>query len=420
MGHLTSPRFGRLRPFGAALGTALLLVLLIHVLGVQTFAESLKPERIEQEGLSRGLDHLLEVSRTGERIRLDPSLVRPVLTFVASKKASETLYHVGERDGATSAYNEFDIARGLGSVLQYAYNPDIPANVFRPSSIRLSRWLQVDGGREPIPRLWERLSGLDSPVVVTGVEYEENTPEPATGACYGYTMDRGLILFRDQGRNAFVSVSRQRDASDTGEKGACLGDDRSWDYVYTGEEGLTRSGLGWADTRIYSAASIAVYYELDQDPPTVRCGVFKWIRAGWAGLNLVEKKHIHAGMERFAQGFQTAIHHPRLPEPDRLARMFEWVRSMPEGAIKAKVNDYLRGLRSRYEGEKVLSKGSFEKLLKAGDYASRMTREQMESLLSLEYLKWILGMNTVLGEAFRVAPGTRGERLSSTSRVPPG
>ena len=383
-------------------------------------AEDLQSQRIEQEGLTRGLDHLLDLAEGSGDKALDPSVVRPVLAFIASEKSLDTLYHIGQRNGAASAYSEFDLRKELSAVLQYAYNPDIPTNVFRPSSIRLTRWLEVEGVEKPLPRLWKHLPDPETPVMVTGVEHEESTPEQATGACYGYTLDRAIVLFEDEGRNVLVSVSIQRDESEKGKKGACLGEDGNWDYVYTGEEGLTHSGLGWADTYIYEAASIAVYYELDRGEPLVRCGVFKWLRAGWAGLNLVKKKHIYEGMQRFARGFQETIQHPRLPEPDRLARMFGWIRAMPEKALQAKVNDYLRGLQARYAKEKVLSKGCFEELLQAGDYASGMTRAQMESLLSLEYMKWILGMNTVLGEEFRLAPHAAGKRVSSLSSLPPG
>ncbi len=396
------------------------LLFLAGPLAAGAAAETLKPERIDRKGVSRGIDHLLEIAGSSGNDRLDPSLVRPILDFIGAEKGSDRLYHIGERNGAASAYHEFDIRKNLASVLQYAYNPYIPANVFRPSSIRMTRWLEVNGEKQSLPCLWTRLPDPEPPVVVTGVEYEENTPEQATGACYGYTMDRALILFRDRGRNVFISISKQPDPSDKGKKGACLGGDRNWDYLYTGEEGLTRSGLGWADTRIYESASIAVYYELDRSTPLVRCGVFKWLRAGWAGLNLVKKKHIHEGMERFARGFRETIHHPLLPEPQRLAAVFGWIRAMPEEAMRAGVNDYLSGLRSRYGDEEVLSKDEFEAMIETGDYAGRMTHLQMESLLSLEFMKWVLGKNTVLGELFRRVPDAEAERVSGMRCPPPG
>ncbi len=397
-----------------------LLLLLAVPFGGPATAEPLQPERIDREGLDRAVDHLLAAAGPSGGTRLDPSVLGPLIDFVAAEKESGKLYHFGKRDEAASAYNEFDIRRSLCAVLRYAYNPDIPTHVFRPSSIRMTQWLEVNGEEQPLPRLWTHLSALEVPVVVTGVEGEENTPEQATGACYGYVLDRALVLLEDGGRKVLISVSRQRDESENGKKGACLGGDRNWDYLYTGEEGLTRTGLGWADTHIYEAASIAVYCEVDPASPLVRCGVFKWIRAGWAGLNMVKTKHIHEGMKRFARGFQETIHHPRLPDPDRLAGMFAWIKSLPDAALRARVNEYLKGLQVRYAEEKVLSKKSFEELMEAGDYASRMTRAQMESVLSLEYMKWVLGKSTVLGEAFRAVPDAAKRRISSMPCPPPG
>jgi hypothetical protein len=318
-----------------------------------------------------------------------------------------------------SAYYEFDLPRDLQTVLRYAYHPDIPNNVFRPTSIRLTQWLEVDEKENrSLPTLWAHLPSLESPVVVTGVEREESTPELATGACYGYTLDRALVLFRLGEQNVFISVSKQRGKSDKGKKGASLGGDKNWDYVYTGEDGLTRAGLGWADTHIYESASIAVFYESDPALPRVRCGVFKWIQAGWAGFNMVEPRHIRRGLERYAQGFRETLEHPRLPDPDRLVRLFDWVRALPQKALSAKVNDYLQGLGTRYAEEKVLSKPCFEELIEQGDYAGRMNRVQMESLVALESMKWALGRHTVLGEAFRLAPDPRVRRVSQKSSLP--
>lgn len=373
-------------------------------------AESL--EKVTCEGFSAGIDHLLSLSSKRESTSFDLSAIRPVIDFVASEKPPGTLYHAGDRDGIPSAYHEFHVGRDLDAILRYAYNPGIPANVFRPSSVRLTQWLEVGGEKKPVPGMWTFLRESATPAVVTGVEYEENTPELATGACYGYTMDRALVLLRDGDRDVFISISKQRGPSEKGKKGACLGEDKNWDYLYTDEEGLTRRGLGWADTYIYEAYSIAVFCEQDRGASRVRCGVFKWIRAGWAGMNLVKHRHIHEGLIRFSEGFRETIEDARLPEPDRLARMFAWIESLPEKALRGKVNDYFRGIRARYPGEKVLSKGCFEAYMETGDYAGRMTRVQMESLVALEYMKWLLGRNTVLGEEFRFGPMPDSRRIS--------
>ncbi len=381
---------------------------------VPGYGEAASREEISREGFPEGIEYLLSLSSRGGDGAFDPSLVEPVIAFVAEEKQDRVSFHAGELDGMPSAYHEFPVQRDMVTLLRYAYSPDIPANVFRPSSVRLTRWLEVDGGEHPLPRMWTRLPDPGKPVVVTGVEYEESTPEPATGACYGYTMDRALVLFRSAHGNVFISISKQRGESDKGRKGVCLGEDGNWDYVYTGEEGLTRQGLGWADTHIYDAFSIAVFHESSGPGSGVRCGIFKWIRAGWAGMNLVKNHHIQEGLARFADGFRATMDHARLPDADRLARMFAWIQSLPSETIRVKVNEYFRGLCLQYPDEKVFTQSWFEDLLETGDYAARMTRAQMESLVALEYMKWVLGRNTVLGERFGLAPSPDARLISRT------
>jgi hypothetical protein len=54
---------------------------------------------------------------------------------------------------------------------------------------------------------------------------------------------------------------------------------------------------------MYDSASITVYYETDAPTPQVHCGVFKWIRAGWANMNFVRPHHIRNGVQRFSKTF---------------------------------------------------------------------------------------------------------------------
>lgn len=368
-----------------------------------------------RQDVREGLDHILGLAN-GEG-EITPEILGPVLEFVESEKSAERLYHFGERGGAHSAYNEFDVDRDLKTILQYAYNPKIPTNVFRPSTVRMTDWVEIEGGRRDFPRLWERLPFPEKPIIIKGLEYEESTPERATGACYGYTLERALALFNFKGRNVFVSISRQKGTSQVGKKGACLGGDENWDYVYTGEDGITRQGLGWADTHIYNASSISLFYEIDKDKPLVRCGIFKWIEAGWAGLNMVKSKHIQKGIRRFADGFTATLRHPRLPEPDRLEGLFDWVDRMPQESMIEKVNDYLRGVQIRYAGDEVFSKKTFEELVENGDYASRMTRKQMESALALECMKWVLGRDTVIVDELHSAPDPHAKRISKEDHI---
>ena len=47
--------------------------------------------------------------------------------------------------------------------------------------------------------------------------------------------------------------------------------------------------------------SILVYFQADPGKPTVTCGTVSWVKAGWAGINMVQSKHIHRGLVRVAE-----------------------------------------------------------------------------------------------------------------------
>ncbi len=102
---------------------------------------------------------------------------------------------------------------------------------------------------------------------------------------------------KHKGRPALISVSNQKGISDVGRKGLILGNDEDWNYIYSGEAGTTLPGTGWADTYMYGSASITIYYELGTNPKQVKCAVFKWLDAGWLGINFVKPAHIRKGQE---------------------------------------------------------------------------------------------------------------------------
>ena len=65
-----------------------------------------------------------------------------------------------------------------------------------------------------------------------------------------------------------------------------------------------------------------------------------------------------------------------------------------------------------FKPQQTILQARFAELIEQGDYAGRMNRVQMESLVALESMKWALGRHTVLGEAFRLAPDPRVRRVS--------
>jgi hypothetical protein len=118
----------------------------------------------------------------------------------------------------------------------------------------------------------------------------------------------------------------------------------------------------------------------------VRCGIFKWLRAGWANLNLVKKKHIHKGLERCSKDFKTILEHPSLPEASKLVRVFTNFNKLSIYELREKVKPHLKVLESLLDNDRPRYK-NFAELIRSGKYLNQMTRQEMQAILVLEYLK---------------------------------
>lgn len=336
------------------------------------------------------LAYLLKFIGADNSLNFEVDRVVNLLHFVAQPKSDAVLYHSGGVFGIPSAYYELGIDRSLADILRYAYNSNIPYCTIAPSTVRICRLKETDQGRPSWPLLWKFLSDLDKPLIVKGVEQVVNTPDQVSGAYYSYDQDRTLILFKYHGRNVFISVSKQRSKSEVGKKGLVLGADDDWDYVYTGEEGLARSGLGWVRSYLYDSFGVAVYYEMDSRKPMVKLGIFRWVRAGWANMNMVNRRHIHGGIRRFAHTFKRLIQHPRLPKDDELTRFFSQIESMSIEELRQNIMGYLENLKKRYKDTNKLSKKWRKFIFEDYEYLNRLKKEEMKSILFIEHLKDML------------------------------
>ncbi|PIE69460.1 MAG: hypothetical protein CSA21_02180 [Deltaproteobacteria bacterium] len=288
-----------------------------------------------------------------------------------------------------AAYYPFSVAISLDRFLRYAYNPDLPSYLVAPNSLRYGRWVKVDGEDKPLPRLWEYLGHLKKPVLVHGVEHEEITPDVFSGGYYSYESDRALILTGCKGRPVFISVARQQKQSDVGKKGAVVGRDADWQYLYSGIEGLTKGGLGWVSSYMYEAMSVTVFCEAATPHGLVlKAGIFKWIRAGWAGINMVRTHHIEEGCKRFATAMKEILETPDLPTATRMAEHLDWCEALSVNALQTLVKPYLDHIRE--VDDPVVKKSPFKKMLASGEYLATMPKEDMIKILVQGYLKDIL------------------------------
>jgi hypothetical protein len=345
-----------------------------------------------------GLAYLLRLVGPGEVPDLQPALAENVLEFVAAAKDPAARFQPPPINEATPAYFEFDIAAGLDLILQYAYSPSIPSPAVMPSSVRLSHWMGPDLQKQPHPDLSRLKATAPLPLMVRGTEHLEITPDLFSGAYYSYDEDKTFVLMRYGGQEVMISLSRQRSPSEVGHKGQVLGEDDDWNYFYSGLKGLSMPGLGWVKSHMFDAFAVMVY--IQQESPNsgirTRCGIFKWLRAGWADMNLVRSKHVYRGLQRYAGSFKRILEFPALPPPGRLAATFASLDRMPLAELKTQSRTYFKRLADRSGGKNQVLKKEFAELLAGEDFLKGMSREEMAAIQVLEHMKFLLRKNRVL------------------------
>jgi hypothetical protein len=317
--------------------------------------------------------------------------ISALMRFVTSAKDPQVLYHAGTFSGATSAYHDFDIHRSLSQILQMTYNPNIPTVVTMPASIRLSHWTDIDTPERSLPKLWETLPVLKAPQFITGVEHIVNSPDQHSGAYFEYDLYRTLILLKHEGRPVLISLSQQKDVSDVGKKGVIIGADDNWNYLYTGQAGVSYAGLGWVKSYIYDSYSVSFYIETDAALPTVRFGVFKWMRAGWAGINLARPPHIFRGLKRFAKNFKKVLENPRLGDVTAVSRDFANIKSLSIEEQRKIIESYLTEIEKKCRLERRFSEDQLNNLFKDRQYLNGLKKEERLSLIALARVKNLLG-----------------------------
>lgn len=387
---------------------AAVLMAALFFLGETAFspAEAAAQQRIP-ESVDPAIAHLLAVVDSKVSAAFDPERAAPLIDFVMSPKEPDARYLPKKIEGASAAYIETTLNASLEKLLKLAFNPKLPSYLTVPSSVRLSYWTQIRGKGEDFPELWTHLDSLDEPVRIDGVEAIVNTPDLFSGAYYAYHLDRTIILMRRQDQTVLLSLSMQRGPSDVGKKGVVLGRDRDWNYLYTDQKGISRTGLGWVDSYMYDSFSVTVYVETGKDDPSIHCGIFKWLSAGWAGINMVRSHHIASGLARFFDDFKLVVEAPQLSDTGRLDEMFQQIGSLSQQSLLQKARDYFLPLKNRHGDESSLSRRWFEEAFSDGGHLTSMNRRELEAVLCIEALKYLLGREHQIDVRRLAAPSAR-------------
>ncbi len=369
----------------------LLIFILINTVSAQ--AQDALEEVPVPKALKPGLTHLCRIAEPDNPTPFDPKCIEPVLDFLTSSQKSDCIYYADVGVSGASAYNQFDFLKDFPSFIQFAFSSQIPAHISMPSSVRYTFWKEIGGQKQAsLPQLWNKLADLNQPVVVSGVQYEMTTPNLDTGGYYGYDLNRRLILFKHNGKNVLISLSKQLDDSEVGKKGYVIGKDSNWEYFYSGEEGLTKPGLGWTNSYIYGSYSITIFYEMQTQPPTIRCGSFKWLDAGWMGMNMVKNKHIYNGQLRYESTLKEIIEHPSMPAPSILADRLAAIKKQSRETLITQYKLHLERIIKRSEQlefAKVAKK--IRKLLENGQILKQLKDEELYAVLAADYIKMVMG-----------------------------
>jgi hypothetical protein len=325
---------------------------------------------------------------------LDPEKLSTLVNFISTRPA-ETSMKLKERQGASGAFYAFSIKADFARVLDYAYNPDIPLYVTMPSSLREHEWLtpQVNDALRNLPR---KVESADDIRLLRGRDREIITPDTNTGGYYEYDQDRMVTIFPGPTGPVLISVSSQNDLSEVGKKGCVVGDDSNWNYLYSEEEGLNTTGLGWVSSYMYNAHSVLIYV-VDSSSDTIRVGSFKWLNAGWAKMNMVKSSHILNGIIRFASDFKEVLESPDLPEAIVLKNKYKGLLQWSEQDLRKMVSQYLQALNN--SGASEMRSNPFKKLISSGKYLEQMDKEELVQVVLLEYVKENIGKKSFISLA---------------------
>jgi len=383
---------------------ALLMVLLAVVPPAVAFDDPniALPQSSLPAAVESGLNHLLDFCAAEKDSQpKDFAPIDPVIDFVLKSKSMADATPA-ERDNAQGSFVAYQIKRPMTQVIRYAYNNQIPEGAINPSSVNYSIWKEVDGGKGRLPKMWQRLGDLSTPMVSRGVVHEAISPDLHTGAYYEYDLQRAFLIYRRGSLRVFISLSRQLGDSEVGKKGFIVGDDKEWNYLYSQEQGIDKAGLGWVKSKIYNYLSVCFFIGDDAHPDRVNVGAFQWLKAGWIGLNMVNSHHIRKGMERYAYQFKAMMEAPQLPQPAALEKVYDTLAQTDIALLRQKTLDVTRYILAKARQDSDLSKKEAIQTLDEKAYVAGLDKGQLITTMMREYIKFCLGKETPL-HAFWVA-----------------
>lgn len=285
----------------------------------------------------------------------------------------------------------FTFNKPFTQTLRYLYNPNIAPEILYPSSIRRGGWLPGSDIITLAPPLWKRAENVEGQLAIRGKEFEEITPDTFSGSYYSYTLDRLLLLQKCRDVPVLFSVGWQDGESSEGKKGWFLGDYADWDFVFTDASGGTDSSIGWMSTYMYASCTITLFFPVGVNGENTGCAMFKWLKAGWSGINAVNRSHISSGASRSFEGLLGVIEDSHISGPETLEAITASVRALDRAQLLERTAAYSLELSRASRDEEILGRSEFQKMLEGGKYNERISEAQLRSMLAVNELKKVMG-----------------------------
>lgn len=280
-------------------------------------------------------------------------------------------------------------------VRQYLYNPDFPSYLIMPKMLRLSGWHPDSDLASADAALWPGDPDTETAVVLRGREFEVTTPDTFSGGYYRYDLDRLILWWSYQGQPVLISVSRSVAPSEVGKR-AFIIDDENWTYLYSEETGLSLNLLQWADTYIYDTASVMVFHAVANQRGATAVTLFKWLNAGWLGMNVVRETHIRQGSRRSVDHLKKIIESDTLPSLETLAGSYARAQALSDQDLDRLIRNYAERIEQAAENHAALSEEKYDDVLRNGGYARLLNRQERIGVVMVEYLKNSMGKKSLI------------------------
>ena len=331
----------------------------------------------EQEA---ALAYVIELTNSGNK-SVDLAKLQPLLNMANLNKGKQL--DITSKKYGDGVFVNVDLPVSMNKLVQFAFNPEVPAEIIFPSAIRYGYWLPGSDILNLSTPLWKTWGSAENPLVLHGEEFEELTPNTDSGSYYSYTLKRLLVAFVDsQGKKVLLAVSMQNGPSKAGRKSFIVGDDKNWNYVYSNETGTNLSGIGWVEPIVYDSLTLNLFIEKEPGASVLENAVFKWIDAGWSGINMVKRSHVQAGIDRYLAAFKEVLAYGNVQEitaekkrlesltqEQRLQEFFPYARFVQEQSLRGSMPD------------------AYKDVVKDGAYGSSMSPEQLISQMLKNHLR---------------------------------